>query len=50
VVVLAFTGLSSGTLTLITAASRISFAVVLSVMGAAVVWFGWRIGGTPRPA
>jgi len=50
VVVLAFTGLSSSTLTLITAASRISFAVVLSVMGLAVVWFGWRIGGAPRPA
>jgi hypothetical protein len=50
VVVLAFTGLSSSTLTLFTMLSRISFAIILSVMGAAVVWFGWRIGGAPRPA
>ena len=50
VVVLAFTGLSSSTMTLFTMLSRISFAIILSVMGAAVVQFGWRIGGAPRPA
>jgi hypothetical protein len=50
VVVLAFTGLSSSTLTLFTMLSRISFAIIISVMVAAVVWFGWRIGGAPRPA
>ena len=50
VVVLAFTGLSSGTLLLLTAASRICVAAVLSVMSLAIVWFGWRIGGAPRPA
>lgn len=46
---LAFTGLSSGTLMLFTTLSRISIAVVLCVMGLAVVWFGWRVGGAPRP-
>jgi hypothetical protein len=50
VVALAFTGLSSGALLLITAVSRISAALVLSAMALAVVWFGWRIGGAPRPA
>jgi hypothetical protein len=50
VVVLAFSGLSSGTLLLITAASRICVAAVLSVMSLAIVWFGFRIGGAPRPA
>src|SRR5438093_1101376 len=44
VVGLAFTGLSSGTLTLFTTLSRISIAVVLSAMALAVVWYGWRAG------
>ncbi len=46
IVGLAFTGLSSGTLTLFTTLSRISIAVVLSAMGVAVLWFGWRVGTT----
>src|SRR6267154_597019 len=49
VVGLAFTGLSSGTLTLFTTLSRISIAVVLAAMSAAVAWSGWRVGGVPRP-
>jgi len=44
VVGLAFTGLSSGTLTLFTTLSRISIAVVLSAMAVAVLWYGWRAG------
>lgn len=44
VVGLAFTGLSSGTLTLFTKLSRISIAAVLSAMAVAVLWFGWRVG------
>src|SRR5438128_3897763 len=44
VVGLAFTGLSSGTLTLFTTLSRISIAVVLSAMAVAVLWFGWQVG------
>ena len=47
IVGLAFTGLSSGTLSLFTTLSRASFAVVLSAMGLAVLWFGWRAGTTP---
>jgi len=47
VVGLAFTGLSTATLTMLTMLSRLSFVVILSLMGLAVVWFGWRIG---RPA
>ena len=50
VVGLAFTGLSSGTLTLFATLSRISIAVVLSLMGIAVVWLGWRAGSTPDGA
>jgi len=50
VVGLAFTGLSSGTLTLFTTLSRISIAVVLTAMSAAVAWSGWRVGAAPRPA
>jgi hypothetical protein len=46
VLALAFTGLSSGTLTLFTTLSRISIAVVLSVMSLAVLWFGWLAGAT----
>src|SRR5207245_5131974 len=41
---LAFTGLSTATLTMLTMLSRLSFVVILSLMGLAVVWFGWRIG------
>ena len=44
VVGLAFTGLSTATLTMLTMLSRVSFVVILSLMGLAVVWFGWRIG------
>ncbi len=55
VVGLAFTGLSSGTLTLFTTLSRISIAIVLFAMSVAVVWFGWlagptRIDGALRPS
>jgi hypothetical protein len=46
VVGLAFTGLSSGTLTLFATLSRISIAVVLALMTIAVLWSGWRAGST----
>src|SRR3954471_1175521 len=46
---LAFTGVSGGTLAVFAAVSRISIALLLALMGAAVVWFGWRIGGA-QPA
>jgi hypothetical protein len=46
---LAFTGVSAGTLAVFAAVSRISIALLLALMGAAVVWFGWRIGGA-QPA
>ena len=29
---------------MLTMLSRLSFVVILSLMGLAVVWFGWRIG------
>jgi hypothetical protein len=44
VVGLALTGLSSGTLTLLTTLSRISIVLVLAAMGAAVLWLGSRVG------
>src|SRR5205085_9015433 len=47
VVGLAFTGLSSGTLSLFSTLSRISIAVVLVAMALAVVWLGWRAGTVP---
>ena len=50
VVGLAFTGLSSGTLTLFTMVSRVSFVVVLSAMLLAVIWFGWRAGSMAQEA
>jgi hypothetical protein len=50
VVGLALTGLTSGTLTLLATLSRISFAVVLSLMGIAVIWLGWRAGSRPDRA
>jgi hypothetical protein len=48
IVGLAFSGLSSGTLTLFSTLSRVSIAVVLAAMGLAVLWLGWRAGAT-RP-
>jgi hypothetical protein len=50
VVGLAFTGLSSATLSLFTTLSRVSIVAVLIAMGIAVLWFGWRVGNAPRPA
>jgi len=44
VLALAFTGLSSGTLTLVSQLSRISFVVTLSLMTLGVLWLGWRAG------
>jgi hypothetical protein len=50
VVALAFTGLSSGTLTLISELSRIGFVAILSLMTAGVLWLGWKAGSMPaRP-
>jgi hypothetical protein len=50
VVGLALTGLTSGTLVLLATLSRISIAVVLSLMGIAVIWLGWRAGSRPDAA
>src|SRR5438270_11357651 len=44
VVGLAFTGLSTATLTMLPMLRRLSHVVILSLIGLAVVWFGWRIG------
>jgi len=44
VVGLAFSGLSSGTLTLFSTLSRVSIAVVLAAMAIAVLWLGFRAG------
>ncbi len=49
VVGLALTGLSSGTLTMLTTLSRISIAVVLSAMSVAIIWLGWRVGTLRTP-
>ena len=54
VVALAFAGLSSGTLALLATVSRISTAVILVGMTAAVAYLGWLAGpgvraGAPRP-
>jgi hypothetical protein len=49
VVGLALTGLSSGTLTMLTTLSRISIAVVLSAMSLAIIWLGWRVGTLRTP-
>jgi hypothetical protein len=48
IVGLAFSGLSSGTLTLFSTLSRVSIALVLAAMALAVLWLGWRAGAT-RP-
>jgi hypothetical protein len=45
---LTLTGLSSGTLSLFAVLSRVSIAVVLSAMGLAVLWLGWRAGAVTR--
>jgi hypothetical protein len=45
---LTLTGLSSGTLSLFATLSRVSIAVVLTAMGLAVIWLGWRAGAVPR--
>lgn len=44
VVGLAFTGISSSTLSLFTAVARVSFVAVLLTMAIGVVWLGWRAG------
>jgi hypothetical protein len=49
VVGLAFTGLTSGTLVLLTLLSRISLVVVLSAMTLAVAWLGWRVAKPAAP-
>jgi hypothetical protein len=49
VVGLAFTGLTSGALTLFSTLSQISFAMVLAAMSLAVLWLGGQVGGAPRP-
>jgi uncharacterized protein YacL len=46
VVGLIFTGLSSGTLTLLSGASRVLSAVVLVALTLVVVWLGWQAGST----
>jgi hypothetical protein len=47
VVGIAFSGLSSGTLTLFSTISQLSILVVLTAMALAVLWLGWSVGGTP---
>ena len=49
VVGLAFSGLSSGTLSLFSALSRLIITFVLAAMALAVLWLGWRAGAA-RPA
>ena len=45
IVGLAFSGLSSGTLTLFSTVSQVAILVVLTAMSLAVLWLGWRVGG-----
>ena len=45
VVGLAFVGLSSGTLALLAALSRVATVVVLLAVIVGVLWFGWIAGG-----
>jgi hypothetical protein len=47
VVGLAFTGISSGTLSLFTILARACIAVVLLAMTLVVAYLGWRVGTTP---
>jgi hypothetical protein len=46
VVGLAFAGLSSGTLALLSGASRVLSAVVLVTLTVVVAWLGWQTGAT----
>jgi hypothetical protein len=46
IVGLAFSGLSSGTLSLFSTLSRVSILVILAAMALAVLWLGWRAGAT----
>jgi hypothetical protein len=48
VVGLVFTGLSSGTLAVLSVSSRILAAGVLVLLSAAVGYLGWRLGPAPR--
>lgn len=48
VVGLAFTGISSATLSLFTTLARACIAVVLVGMSLAIAYFGWRVGTTSR--
>lgn len=50
IVGLAFSGLSSGTLTLFSTLSRVSIAVILAAMAVAVLWLGWRAGAARPPS
>jgi len=43
---LAFTGLPAGTLSIFAALSRVAITAVLAAMTLAVVWFGFRVGGS----
>jgi hypothetical protein len=48
VVGLVVAGLSSGTLSLLSQASRVAAAVVLVGLGAGVAYLGWQVGREPR--
>jgi hypothetical protein len=50
VVGLAFAGLSSGTLALLSDASRVATGLVLVALTVGVAYLGWRVGGSPDPA
>lgn len=50
VVGLVFAGLSSGTLALLSGASRVLSAVVLVSLTLVVAWLGWQAGSTPGEA
>jgi hypothetical protein len=46
---LAFAGLSSGTLALLSSASRLATAALLVLLALAVIALGWRAGAPPHP-
>jgi hypothetical protein len=50
VVALAFTGLSSGTVLLLSAISRATAIALLVILAAGVVYLGWRVGAATRDA